>query len=140
MADVRTAVAIDAVLGQLIPHPTAVLNPSTKQEEAMQLLTAELRARLPALYEQEKNDNQTVFCKFFCPWSDWTWFATEGGPCGGDFIFFGYVIGFDEEWGYFTLSGLESVRGPGGLTIERDLYFRGGPFIEVLARHRRERG
>jgi hypothetical protein len=41
-------------------HPTAVLNPNTKQEEAMQLLTADLRARLPALYEQEKNDNQTV--------------------------------------------------------------------------------
>ena len=48
----------------------------------VQLLTAELRARLPALYEQEKNDNQTVFCKFFCPWSDWTWFVTEGGPRG----------------------------------------------------------
>jgi hypothetical protein len=28
----------------------------------MQLLTAELCARLPALYEQEKNDNQTVYC------------------------------------------------------------------------------
>jgi hypothetical protein len=28
----------------------------------MQLLTAELRAQLPALYEQEKNDTQTVFC------------------------------------------------------------------------------
>jgi len=31
----------------------------------MQLLTAELRARLPALYEQEKNDNQTVH--LLCP-------------------------------------------------------------------------
>jgi hypothetical protein len=106
----------------------------------MPLLTAELRARLPALYAQEKNDRQTVFCKFFCPWSDWTWFATEGELRGDDFIFFGYVIGFHEEWGYFSLSELESVRGPGGLTIERDLYFRSGPFPEVIAQYRRERG
>ena len=106
----------------------------------MQLLTAELRAQLPALYEQEKNDTQTVFCKFFCPWSDWTWFATEGGPQGDDFVFFGYVIGFEEEWGYFSLTELESVHGPGGLTIERDLYFRPGPFIKVIAQHHRERG
>jgi Protein of unknown function (DUF2958) len=76
--------------------------------------------------------------KFFCPWSDWTWFATEGDPQGDDFIFFGYVIGFEEEWGYFSLTELESVRGPGGLTIERDIYFRPGPFI--TAQHRRERG
>ena len=63
-----------------------------------------------------------MFCEFFCPWSDWTWFVTEGGPRDDDFIFFGYVIGFEEEWGYFSLSELESIRGPGGLTIERDLY------------------
>ena len=106
----------------------------------MQLLTAELRARLPALYAQEKNDHQTVFCKFFSPWSDWTWFATEGSPRGDDFIFFGYVIGFEEEWGYFSLCELESVRGPVGLSIERDLHFRAGSFPDVLARHRRERG
>ena len=106
----------------------------------MQLLTAELRAQIPALYEQEKNDHQKVFCKFFCPWSDWTWFATEGEPRDEDFVFFGYVIGFEEEWGYFCLSELESVRGPGGLTIERDLHFRPRSFPQVLAQHRRERG
>ena len=38
------------------------------------------------------------------------------------------------EWGYFALSELESARGPWGLPIERDLYFRTGPFSEVLAR------
>ncbi len=106
----------------------------------MQLLTAQLRAQLPALYEQEKNENQRVFCKFFSPWSDWTWFVTEGGQSGDDFIFFGYVIGFEEEWGYFSLSELESVRGPGALTVERDLNFRPGSFTEVLTQHRRERG
>ena len=106
----------------------------------MKLLTAELRKQIPALYSQEKADTVLAHAKFFCPWSNWTWFATEGSEQDGDFLFFGYVIGHEEEWGYFLLSELEEVRGPGGLTIERDLYFRTGPFPEVIAKFRKERG
>jgi len=106
----------------------------------MKLLTAELRAGIPALYGQECAKDARVHAKFFCPWSNWTWFATEGSEQEGDFLFFGYVIGHEDEWGYFLLSELESVRGPGGLTIERDLHFAPGPFSEVLARFRKERG
>jgi hypothetical protein len=106
----------------------------------MQLLTQELRASLPPLYAQEGNSNPIVHAKFFTPDSNWTWFITEGGTEGEDFIFFGYVIGFEEEWGYSALSELERVRGPLGLPIERDLYFRPGPWREVIARYRSERG
>ena len=105
----------------------------------MQLLTAELRSQLPPLYSQEKITDPTVHIKFFCPWSNWTWFATEGREEDGEFLFFGYAIGHEEEWGYFALSGMEAVRGPGGLTIERDLYFKPGPFSKVIERFRRER-
>ena len=89
----------------------------------MELLTDELRAQLPALYAQEKEKDPMVYAKFFTPWTGWTWFVTEGSQEGEDFIFFGYVIGFEKEWGYFSLNELSSVRGPGGLTIERDLHF-----------------
>jgi hypothetical protein len=106
----------------------------------MQLLTAELRANLPALYGKEKNKDPTVHIKYFCPWSNWTWFATEGAAQDDEFLFFGYVIGHEEEWGYFVLSEMEAVRGPGGLKIERDLYFTPGPFSDVIERFRRERG
>ena len=41
-----------------------------------------------------------------------------------DFQFFGLVEGFEKELGYFNLSELESVRGPLGLPIERDLHFQ----------------
>ena len=71
---------------------------------------------------------------------NWTWFVTEGSEDEEDFRFFGYVIGFEEEWGYFVLSELESVRGPLGLAIERDLYFRSAPFSEVMKQFRNERG
>jgi hypothetical protein len=89
----------------------------------MQLLTEELRSHLPALYAQEKEKDQMVYAKFFTPWASWTWYITEGSEQDGDFIFFGYVIGLEQEWGYISLNELRSVRGPGGLTIERDLHF-----------------
>ena len=106
----------------------------------MQLLTMELRASLPPLYAQDGNRNPIVHAKFFTPDSNWTWFVTEGSDEEDDFRFFGYVIGFEAEWGYFMLSELESARGPLGLPIERDLYFEPGPWSEVEARYRRERG
>ena len=65
---------------------------------------------------------------------------TENYTEDGDFRFFGYVIGLEEEWGYFVLSELESARGPLGLPIERGLYFKPGPFSEVIKRYRAERG
>jgi hypothetical protein len=89
----------------------------------MKLLTDELRAQLPPLYAQEHEDDAMIYAKFFTPWTGWTWFVTEGSQEDDDFIFFGYVIGLEAEWGYFSLNELESVRGPAGLTIEQDLYF-----------------
>src|SRR5258707_13669639 len=113
---------------------------SPPRRKLMQLLTAELRSQLPPLYSQEKIPDPVVHLKFFCPWSNWTWFATEGSAEDDDFRFFGYVIGFEEDRGYFVLSELSEVRGPGGLTIERDLHFRPGPFSQVIQQYRRERG
>jgi hypothetical protein len=52
----------------------------------------------------------------------------------------GYVIGFEEEWGNFVLSELSEVRGPGGLTIERDLNFNPASFSQVIGQYRCERG
>ena len=106
----------------------------------MQLLTEELRATLPPHYAQDGNKNPTVHAKFFTPDSSWTWFVTEGNAEEDDFIFFGYVIGFEKEWGYFALSELESARGPLGLPIERDLYFKPAPWSEAIARYKAERG
>jgi hypothetical protein len=86
----------------------------------VKLLTQEIRKQLPMIGSQADNLDPIIIVKFFCPWSFWTWFAYEFD--GGD-IFFGYVKGDFDEIGSFSLSDLESVRGPMGLTIERDLYF-----------------
>jgi len=42
--------------------------------------------------------------------------------------------------GYFSLNELQSIRGPLGRPIERDLYFTPGPISEVLRREGHEQG
>ena len=103
----------------------------------MKLLTEAIRRTLPPLRSQEgKGEEAIVHAKFFTPDSSWTWFATEGEPItdenGGevDFLFFGLVYGLEKEYGYFSLKELESVRGPLGLAIERDMFFTPRPLRE----------
>ncbi len=85
----------------------------------MKLLTKEIENQMPKLYSQEKDSDPMVYVKFFCPWNEWKWFATEYE----DGEFFGFVVGDEPELGYFTLEEMESVTGPAGLKIERDIAF-----------------
>jgi hypothetical protein len=98
----------------------------------MELLTQELRARLPPLYSQEAEEEPMIYAKFFLPGTGWTWYVTEGGEQDGDFLFFGFVVGLESEFGYFLLSELESVRSPLNLSVERDLSFREGRLTDVV--------
>lgn len=101
----------------------------------MKLLTKEIERKLPSLYSQDGKpaDQVKVAVKFFCPWNSWTWYATEGEyqEESGTWLFFGLVKGLETELGYFTLSELESARGPGGLRIERDLHFGNHTLADV---------
>ena len=92
-------------------------------------MTEELRTKLPKLYAQEKLGADAVaYVKYFSPDSNWNFFATE---YDGEDTFFGLVEGFEKELGYFSLSELESVRGPIGLPIERDLYWKPKKLNEI---------
>ena len=88
----------------------------------MRILTKEIIKKTPGLYEQENVKDKIVYAKFFCPWNNWTWFLTEMDAEQN--ICFGYVIGFSNEWGYFSLSELSEIKGIGGLKIERDIFFK----------------
>ena len=95
----------------------------------MQLMTEELRTKIPKLYAQEKLGADAVaYVKFFTPDSNWTFYGTE---FDGEDTFFGLVEGFEKELGYFSLSELESVKGPMGLPIERDLYWNPRTLKEI---------
>jgi len=96
----------------------------------MKLLTEEIKKKLPKLYEQEsKGYDAVAYLRFFTPDSNWTWYVTE---FDGKDTFFGLVDGFEKELGYFLLSELESVRGPLGLKVERDLYFKPTSLKELM--------
>ena len=97
----------------------------------MKLLTKEIRNKFPKLRETDnkKPEDVKVIVKFFNPAGNGRWFATE---FDGEDTFFGYAdLGFP-ELGYFSLSELESVRGPLGLGIERDLHFGSHTLAEVM--------
>jgi len=94
----------------------------------MKLLTQEIKRKLPELYSTEGQGWDAVAqVKFFTPDSSWTWFGVEWD---GEDTFYGLVDGHDKELGYFSLSELESVRGPMGLKIERDRWFKPRPLKE----------
>lgn len=98
----------------------------------MKLLTKELRRILPPLYSQDNLGGKAVaWGKFFTPAGSWTWYACEGSPEGEDYMFFGLVDGQFKELGYFSLSELENARGPLGLPIERDLYWKPKTLEEI---------
>jgi len=91
----------------------------------MKLLTEKIKKALPALGSTVYGGPLERFtCKFFDPCGSWTWYVLEGEETeDGDWRFYGLVDGYEKEWGYFLLSQLESVEGPLGLGIERDIYF-----------------
>lgn len=103
----------------------------------MKLLTKAIEARFAALGEQDTPD-AVVVCKFFAPWSNWTWFATSYQA--KDRTFFGLVDGLEIELGYFSRDELESVVGRFGLRIERDLHWHEQPLKDVQAACERARG
>lgn len=97
----------------------------------MKLLTKEIRSRLPKLYSQEdkKPEEIQIIVKFFDPTGSWSWYAYE---FDGKDIFFGFVRGFENELGTFSLKELQEVKGRFGLGIERDLHFGKHTLAEVM--------
>ena len=120
----------------------------------MKLITKEIEGLFKKIGRQEKVDDPIVVVKFFNPTGPGTWYATEliyliRRKAEGveseiveveaskidqskdyevvDMMFFGYVSIFgdhNDEYGYFRLSELESVKCPPfGMGIERDFYF-----------------
>ena len=114
----------------------------------MTLLTPELRAALRAnaiahhAAQEEGRAEPDPFpvLKLFNPMGAATWLATEL-DADGDTLFGLADLGFGcPELGSFSLSEIASVRLPGGLSIERDLYFVAKRTLSEYARLARING
>ena len=116
------------------------------EQDGRILLPDTLKERMLSLYSQEHEPDPLVVCKFFDPVGSWTWYATEGSPVDEDgyydtnkpkvdYLFFGLVVGFEKELGYFSLHELqtlkEGMRGLRALPIERDVWFAPTRLSEV---------
>ena len=104
---------------------------------AMELMPAEIRAVLPPIRTQESKALEAIApVKFFTPDANWTWYATE---FDGDDYLFGLVSGYEVEFGYFSLSELEAVRGGLNLPIERDIYYEPKTLREIEDYERKQK-
>lgn len=88
----------------------------------MKLITRELAAKLPQLYETESVPlpEKVAHVKLFHPARSWTWYVME---YDGKDTCWGLVVGHETEFGYFSLQELSQVEAY-GLHVERDLYFK----------------
>jgi len=108
----------------------------------VKLMTKEIIDTLPPLRSTEHTPDakKKIIAKFFTPDSSWTWYVAEGEHLGkGDYEFFGYVEGHENEWGYFRLSDLEKIRGKMGLPVERDRHLSYKTFAEIPSLRAREK-
>jgi hypothetical protein len=96
----------------------------------MKLLTKEIRKKLLPLYATENlpAGDAVAVLKLFTPWTSWTWYCVE---FDGEDLLWGLADGHCKELGYFSLKELQAIRGPLGLTIERDLHWTPKPLKEI---------
>lgn len=106
----------------------------------MDLAPEEIRARLLANGKQRDRDHTPVV-KLFCPFSAATWLLTELDPDDPDIAFGLCDLGFGcPELGSVSLTEIQSVRGPGGLAVERDVHFQSRFPLSVYAEAARRQG
>ena len=101
------------------------------RETGMQeLMPKGVAETVPPLYATEDEADPVARVKLFSCFSGWTWLVTEYDPDSGEA--FGFVKGFEEEWGYFSIREMEEVNCSKGIgVIERDLYFEPAPVSRV---------
>jgi len=89
---------------------------------------------------QNPDQDHAPVVKFFLPWKSMTWLISEIDE-DGDTMFGLCDLGFGSpELGYVSLKEISSVRGPWGLTLERDIYFHGKQPMSAYAEAAREKG
>jgi len=103
----------------------------------MQLITKEQRAKLldngAATARGDERDPRPVV-KLFTPDANATWLLTELDPADPDLAFGLCDLGLGSpELGYVRLSELSALRGPLGLSVERDRYFTAGRPLSAYA-------
>ena len=72
--------------------------------------------------------DRILYAKFFHASMSWYWFVAEVQAISGTkdkphYEFFGWVKGYEAEWGYFSTSDFDELESQTRLPMERDKYF-----------------
>lgn len=96
----------------------------------MNLLPNHIRKQLPKLYATEhvQPADKISVLRLYTVDTTWEWHLCE---FDGRDTFFGFVIGLEAEWGYVPQRELQQARGPLGLPIRRDAFWRPKPMREA---------
>lgn len=100
----------------------------------MKLITKDLEKRFAEVGSQEGVSDPLIITHYFNPSGAGDWYATEYDPV--ERVIFGYASIFhdwNDEWGYTSLSELETYKGRFGLGIERDLHWKERPASQVIS-------
>lgn len=98
----------------------------------MKLLTKELENKFKKIWIQDwKWEKAIVIAKFFMPYKNWTWYATEYEP--ETKMFFWLVDWLEVELWYFSLEEFEMLNKSWDFMkkVERDLYWTKKTIWEV---------
>jgi Protein of unknown function (DUF2958) len=115
----------------------------------MQLLTIEQHTRLlengrrsqARINEDGNTEDFFPVAKLFTPWAGATWLLTELDPDEPDIAFGLCNLGLGSpELGSVRLSELQALHGPGGLSVERDLWFTADRTLSAYAAEARALG
>ena len=97
----------------------------------MKLMTKQIEERFKAVGDQSEKENPLFIARYFNPCGSETWNASEYDP--ETRICYGYVTGmYEDEFGSFSLTELESVTLAFGLKIERDIHFNEISYRELV--------
>lgn len=89
------------------------------------MMTKELQQKMPALRETEglPDTERKVVAHWFSVWTGWDWFGIEYDE--EDQIVYGFVSGFANEFGEFSLTQFEEMnRSRGFAIVERDIAWK----------------
>lgn len=91
-------------------------------------------------HAQETGESKPPVVKFFCPWGAATWLISEYDPETGQMFGLCDLGHGCPELGYVSLDDLTTLKGPFGLTIERDLHFTADKSLSDYADEARAQG
>jgi hypothetical protein len=109
-------------------------------DEQLEKMLANGRADAAAIAKDGNTADVKPVVKLFCPWGAATWLLTALDE-DGDRAFGLADLGMQSpELGYVSLEEIRSIRGPGGLRIERDIHFTATKTLSKYAREARAEG